>query len=715
MFRLLVIIAIATRMGGGERFRLPKIIKPTRYYLTMDPNFSAATHTFSGSVVIQFQAVSSTTTITLHSKDLKIATSAINLVSAAGTPVRVSRTSSNTDLETFTIHLRQPLATSEQYNLTISRFNGVLGTSDGFFFDRVPTTEGESLMAGTHFQSKGARKAFPCFDEPSFKATFVVSIIRLPKFFSLANQELDYTEKLRDGRFKDVYKETPQMSTYLVAFSVLNFKSTAALERHRVYATPDVINHVSVPLQLSVAMLKSLEQYTGIGYQLPKLDHLVVPNPFIIDNAMENWGLILYRERNFKYTPTAVKDIKRVVTFMAHEFSHQWFGNLVTPEFWDYIWMSESFATYFQYYTASQIQPTWRLMDQFNIDILHQGFLDEEQKGAHPLTYEVQNDQRFPPFHVMYEKGASIVRMMVHFLSHSVFQSAVRRFLSKWQFQNVIPSDLYETFQEEINSSVQKEFLGDLNFGDIMSGWEKNRGYPIVTVTRNYVTGFVTLKQHSPFENGTLWSIPINYAYSFQPNYESTTANFWLSKEHDIIYENVTAEGWLLINKQQTGRFRVNYDMENWKRIMAVLQSDDYERVHVLNRAQLINDAFYLASKKIIPVSLPLTMGEYLVRERDYIPFAAFCNSLANYVYTYNGNSDPDETKFFLNHRFKDQVTPPKPNDYTQEYKIFREYIRYITANIRAILGSQEKPTDSFVDKLLRIDIDRFFPFFFLD
>ncbi|KAK5641116.1 hypothetical protein RI129_009663 [Pyrocoelia pectoralis] len=663
----LLITAIAIPIGKGQRYRLPKTVKPTRYVLTMEPNLSTNAPTFSGNLIIQFQALSPTTSITLHANDIKIATSSVSIVSSTGANVRIWRTTSNPEVQTFTINLRQPLVSLQHYNLTFSKFTGGLGTGEGFFFDRIFTNEGESLIAATHFQSKGARKAFPCFDEPSFKATFIISLIRQPKFFSLSNQELDHMEELSDGRLKDVYKETPPMSTYIVAFSVLNFKSTPVYERHQIYATSEVINDVFVPLQLSVLMLKSLEDYTGIAYGLNKLDHLAVPNSFIIDNAMENWGLILYRERNLKYNPSAVRDIKRVVTFMAHEFSHQWFGNLVTPEFWDYIWISESFATYFQYFTASQIQPTWRLMDQFNIDIIHQGFLEEEEKGAHPLTYEVQDDQRFPPFYVMYEKGASIIRMMVHFLSHSIFQKAVHR-----QFQCVTPQDLYRTFQEEINGSVQKVFLGGMNLGDIMQSWETNKGYPIVTATRNYNTGFVTLKQHSPFENGALWSIPINYVYSFQPNFQDTTASFWFTKEYDIIYENVTTGGWLLINKQQTGRYRVNYDLENWQRIIAVLQSDNFQSIHVLNRAQLLNDAFYFAYQKIIPVSIPLTMSEYLAREKDYIPFAAFCNSLAYYLYTYNGNTDKDETKFFLNHRFKDQITPPGPNDYTQEYKIFR-------------------------------------------
>ncbi|KAK4874651.1 hypothetical protein RN001_014011 [Aquatica leii] len=703
-----VFAVIGYGLVNGDRYRLPKDVVPLRYHLTMEPVLSGSNspqHLFYGSVVIELLVLNYTSTITFHADKIQITSSSISLTDRNKRLIAIKKSFSDDETNTFTLHLQKSLQQGAQYNLTIQKFNGILRSGDGFFLGEYYADGSNRFMAGTHFQPKAARKAFPCFDEPSFKAKFIVNLIRTAEYYSLSNQELQRTEILPNKRFKDIYKDTPVMSTYILSFAVLNFRATKRFERHRVYALSDVITAVDAPLKAAVCILQWFENYTGVDYPLNKMDHLAVPDNFIVDKAMENWGLIVYQEKNLKYTDDLYAR-KRVLTYVAHELAHQWFGNLVTPETFDYLWLSEAISTYFQYYAASFIEPTWRLMDLFLIDNVHNGFFKEEKEGAYPLNYNLPDSKKFPPFHILYEKGSSILRMMTHFLSQEVFQQSLNRYLNQNKYKNVIPSDLYTACQEIIDRAATGTGtnLENMSVEKIMSTWDSNSGYPIVTVNRNYQSGVVSLKQSSAIDNqtNTFWNIPINYVHSKNPNFFRTDPRLWLTTESKVI-KGLPTDGWLIVNTQQTGYYRVNYDLENWKRIINFLHNEDIDKIHVLNRAQLINDAFYFAYEEIIPVSIPLTLCEYLVRETDYIPFASFYNSLSNYVYIYVGLTSPEETEFLHNHTLAANVPPSTPDDYSREYKIFQKYIRYIMANIRNSLGPVDRPEDTYIENIYLI------------
>ncbi|KAF5285905.1 hypothetical protein FQA39_LY04366 [Lamprigera yunnana] len=709
MRTLIFVVFVIPYLVYGERYRLPKNVTPTRYVLTMETVLTTSAQKFNGSVVIELRTLESTYNITLHAEELDISPSSITVTKDDGGNVKVARTIQNNSRKTFTILLQNVLTSDSKYNLTISSFVGKFRNGEGFFLGVSHDQTDYKLIAGTHFQPKSARKVFPCFDEPALKASFIINLIRTADFYTLSNQELNYVEHLPNGRYKDVYRETPIMSTYIVAFCILNYNYTKQLGRHRMYGTKNLINALESSLALAELITQYFESYFGIPYGLPKLDEVAVPNPSIADNAMENWGLILYREKNIIHNDILSK--RNVLSYMSHEISHQWLGNLVTPENFDYLWLSEGLATYFQFYATSKIEPSWKAMDLFVIESVQKGFTSEEDFGDYPLNYELSDDERFPPFHIIYEKASSILHMMVHFMTEEVFRNAVRRYLFKNRYNSVVPQSWYDACQQSINDVG----IGSININKIMNSWDSNPGYPVVTAYRNYGKNSLTLEQTTLFKRPltNLWYIPINYVHSSNLNFENTTADFWLTTKSATI-KTSSPDGWVIFNKQLTGRYRVNYDAENWKRLTNFLLNDDFEKIHVLNRAQLLQDAFYLSYKKLISVSIPLTMSEYLRREKDYVPFAAFYSGIVNYIRIYHGDEVKLETDFFKNHRATVEMPALRPDGYSPAYLRFKQYIQFITINIRKYLGPHDKITDTYLDRLHRKEIDRCFPFYFL-
>ncbi|KAF5270570.1 hypothetical protein FQR65_LT05468 [Abscondita terminalis] len=716
---LLILVVVIAAVHCDVHY-LPKNVKPLRYEITIEPNFTDvgwAPSLFSGAVTIQLEALESTKNITLHAIELNISENSIQ-VNGDFETIPVESTLAQPEDQRYIINLQKSLVPQQVYNLTIGNYVGKFqSNSRGLYKATYGPWDNPKIIAVTHFEPTLARYAFPCFDEPALKAKFVINIIRSKDYNSVANEDLDRTEKLDENRFKDVFKETPVMPTYSVAFAISDYNCTERKERHRICAQDNAFkkNELELPLDLSIKTLKLLEDYLGVNFTLSKMDSFAVPRGFFIHFAMENWGLITYGEEHLRLTnKSSIFTKKRVITYIAHEFAHQWFGNLVTHATWDSIWISESFAAYFQYFIASKVEPSWRLMDVFATEIVQASLYDEQSIGSHGLNYRISRYGQFPPFHIMYQKGSAIVWMMSHFLTPDLFRKALHNYIMEKQFQSVVPADLYNSVQKTVEKEGANNLLGNMTFGEILETWDTFDGYPVVNVTRDYVTGEVVLTQVSFKPNAyesNVWKIPINYVKSTgNLSFEDTKADFWMTEKSMTV--QMDKDGWLVLNKKHSGYYRVNYDSENWERIIHVLKSDSFKDIDVLNRAQLIDDAFYLASKNLLPTDVPFRLSEYLVRERDYIPFASFMSSLSHFCGMYLGRKNPSEVNYFLNHPLRNTITTTS-DGYTEDYLVFQEYIRTITFDIRRYLGNEPKPNEPILDTINRMEIDRHFPYYF--
>ncbi|KAF2901175.1 hypothetical protein ILUMI_05010 [Ignelater luminosus] len=277
--------------------------------------------------------------------------------------------------------------------------------------------------------------------------------------------------------------------------------------------------------------------------------------------------------------------------------------------------------------------------------------------------------------------------MAEHFLTYDVFKRGIRIYLQQNQFGVVQPTDLYDAFQEALNVENLHDSLNNLTVKEILSTWDSSSGYPLVNAYRSYENNSLALIQnsfsrHNIFTYGHIWYIPISVMLQYntnKSNYDNskTTPDYWLTRKY-LQIDNFTSDGWILINKLQTGYYRVNYDITNWERLSEFLYYKDFNLIHVVNRAQLIDDAFNLAKWDYILFEIPLNLSKYLTRETHYLPLASFLGNISS---------------------FKSALT------FTDTYRNFQNYIISILNGAYNYLGFEEKVGDSHLDKLNRINI----------
>uniref|UniRef100_A0A182Q4G3 Aminopeptidase N n=1 Tax=Anopheles farauti TaxID=69004 RepID=A0A182Q4G3_9DIPT len=657
-----------------EDLRLPRSIEPVAYDIRLIPWLMEDNFTFSGTVEILVNVLEDCTNVTLHAAALDIHSASVERVA----PVREEATTndeaedavensikaSGLFVETVEIDHNLTVASKQFYVLMLKsklrkgeqcivrmRYEGVLNDYlQGFYRSSYTANNETRWIATTQFQPTDARRAFPCFDEPALKARFNISIARTKDMISLSNmprlRSFDAREPDLQGYVWDVYQESVPMSTYLVAFVVCDYHNLTS-GNFAVWARADAIGSARYALSVGPRLLKFLEDFFHIDYPLPKVDMIALPD--FSAGAMENWGLITYRETAMLYEEnvSAISNKQHVITVVAHELAHQWFGNLVTPSWWTDLWLNEGFASYMEYLGVDAVEPAWKSMEQFVVNELHNVFSLDALSSSHQISVEVHNPEEIHEIFdkISYGKGATIIRMMDHFLTTKVFKRGLTNYLYDKKYQSASQDDLWQYLTDEARRA--DIFDDHTTVKEIMDTWTLQTGFPVVFVHRDYETDSIEFRQErfsfanalngsdsSRMSERYLWWIPITYTTLGDNNFQQTKPAIWMKAEEALVVNNhdIPSHDWMIVNVQQTGYYRVNYDERNWQMIVTHLQDKNkFRTIAASNRAQLIDDALNLARAGYLDYAVALNVTRYLVHETDYVPWKAAIAAL-NYI-----------------------------------------------------------------------------------
>ncbi|KAL4705520.1 hypothetical protein ACJJTC_011462 [Scirpophaga incertulas] len=707
LFVLLALLgcAVASSMGQNTDlaalYQLPQETRPTHYDISLflDPDNSES---FYGNVTIRIVATTTTNEIVLHAMELDI-----QMISVHNERVQediyVSHELAEDDTHFLRIKLNETMTVYTVYILKIDFVGKYATNMFGIYLSTYAGLDGQSdgKLITSQLQPTFARRAFPCYDEPALKAIFKTTIYA-PATYSVVRTNMDEPIATRraDGDYwvKHEFKETLVMSTYLLAFLVSNFdyihNEENALYRvpFRIYSRPGTQDAAKFALSFGQLNMEALENYTQFEYAFPKMDKVAVPD--FAAGAMENWGLVIYREAALLFTEgvTTTSTKQGIASIICHENMHMWFGNEVSPISWTYTWLNEGFANFFQSFATDLVLPEWRMMDQYVL-AMQNVFQADAVQSTNPMNFEVYTpSQILGTFNaVAYQKSGSVIRMMQHFLTPEVFQKGLIRYLRTYSRKAVIPDDLLLSFQAALDESEHR--LPD-SIRMIMYGWTVRSGFPVVKASRSASSANSLILQQeryltdSSISSNNIWFIPINVVLSNNPDFSDTKPDAWMYLEEvnrvDII--GLSEVEWYIINKQQTGYYRVNYDEENWMALARVLNSS-HEVVHLLNRAQIIDDSFNLARTGRLPYRYPMQIARYLVKEKDYIPWAS-ANAAFNYLDAVLSGSDV----YDLYKQFLLDLTAPLYESLTftasNEEEHVTAYHRNIILNINCRFGN---------------------------
>ncbi|XP_057700939.1 aminopeptidase N-like isoform X2 [Corythoichthys intestinalis] len=636
-----------------DQYRLPSTLVPTLYNVTLWPRLKPNADDlfiFTGRSDVVFTCLEATDMVLIHASKLNFTTfdgrhALLRELSGGWTPA-ITKSWLVVETEYLVLELYGSLKEGASYVLH-TEFQGELADGlDGFYRSEYMEDGVKKVVATSQMQATYARKAFPCFDEPAMKAVFNVTIIHDRDKTALSNaRAIDVRDTvIEDTKVRiTTFEPTAKMSTYLLAFIVSDFTYVESNRQNgvqvRVWARKKAIadGHGDYALNVTWPILKFYERYYDAPYPLPKSDQVALPD--FQAGAMENWGLVTYRETALLYDPerSSAGNKQRVASVIAHELAHMWFGNLVTMRWWNDLWLNEGFASYVEYLGVDYAEPKWNIKDLIILDDLQGVFSLDALASSHPLSRredEVNTPAQISEIFntISYSKGAVVLRMLSGFLGEPVFAKGLSSYLNTFAFSSTVYRDLWDHLQKAVEDTPGLRIPRTVH--EIMHRWTLQMGFPVVTI--NTRTGHVA-QQHFLLDPESVVERPSQFNYTwFVPIQWMKTGlaqqQYWLLDKTDRNPQmRVSGLNWVLANTNVLGYFRVNYDNDNWNRLISVLETN-HLAIPTLNRAQIIDDAFNLARAKMVDVTLALRTTKYLSKETQYIPWQSAVGNL-NFYY----------------------------------------------------------------------------------
>ncbi len=570
-------------------FRLPTVANPKHYDLFIDLDMKK--FRFAGKVAIDLEIEKATNEIILNAAELKIKHARLILQNKS----LAANVKLNPKNEQLILKFNQKVG---GFKKLVVEFSGAINDYLlGLYRNKYLQNGKVKYLAATQFESHYARKMFPCFDEPAYKATFDLAVQLDSKLKAISNMPIK-SEK-RVGKNKIVsFQTSPKMSTYLLCLCAGDFEFLKDKYRNvevRVATVAGKSAQGKFALDLTKKFLKYFEDYSGVKYPLPKLDLVALPD--FQSGAMENWGIITFREIlllfDEKITSTAVK--KRVAEVIAHELWHQWSGNLVTMEWWNDLWLNESFATYMAYKAVNEIFPEWKIWEDFVSDETEIALNEDSLKSTHPIEVEIKTPTDIVEMfdEISYNKGGSILRMLDTFLGEENFRKGVSRHLKKFSYGSATSEDFWQSLAGASKPDVKK----------LMHAWIRQAGFPLVGAELK--DKVLHLKQKRFVFGGKdkiVWPIPLIIKTN--------------STEVKTIFDKPTATikfaqtpNWYKLNYNKTAFYRTKYSDSNLPKLKSQIIN---KTLSAVDRWGIQNDLFRLTKNG------ELTIDNYLDFLRAY-------------------------------------------------------------------------------------------------
>ena len=615
-------------MATPTSYRLSTDVRPLKYDLTLQPNLED--FTFTGEETVDLQVANATSRVVLNASELEVSSARLTLND--GRTIEATDIAVDEDSETAVITFGEEVAPGSA--LLHVQFTGTLNDQlRGFYRSQYTDQEGQQrYLASTQFEATDARRAFPCWDEPSLKATFQVTLVVPSDLTAISNMPIE-SETPQGSDTKTVrFEESPMMSTYLLAFVIGDFASVEATAPGgtlvRVWATRGKESQGQFAVENAASMLGYFNEYFGIPYPLKKLDHIAVPD--FAAGAMENWGAITYRETALLFDPknSAANTRQRIMEVVAHEMAHMWFGDLVTMEWWDDLWLNESFASWMGDKAVDHQYPEWNMWTQFVYQDTNSGLSLDGLRNSHPIEVEVKDPNEIRELFdaISYSKGAATLRMLEDFLGEETFRQGLHGYLSAHQYGNSRTEDLWTALETASGQPVT----------EVMNSWVKQMGYPVLQVETQRQGQEMQLSLHQrrflyddvlgkDQEDQSMWKVPVSIGRA----QVSDKTTILLTERHAelTLGQGTTPASldWVKVNLGQTGFYRVSYPTEEWARLRSAV---DAHHLQATDRLGLQNDAYALVRAGVLPATVFLDLAGAYANEDDASVWADFSANL---------------------------------------------------------------------------------------
>lgn len=617
---------------------------------------------------VEVEIVEATQTITCHAVELYVFNAAVEV---SGRSIPCVETRYLSEDQSVQLVFAETLPASTLAVLSLECHGFLNDELKGFYRSEYSLAGETRVMAVTQFEACDARRAFVCWDEPAVKAKFEISITTDASLTAISNTHVVQTlvqpkknahirvKSRKDATVEKVWKfaETPIMSTYLVGMVVGEFDHVTSVTKEgvlvSVYTPVGRSERGLFALDVASKALSFYSERFGIAYPLKKLDMLAIPD--FAAGAMENWGVITYRETRLLIDSQLSSFAQKMATSrtVCHEIAHQWFGNLVTMDWWTGLWLNEGFARFMEFEAVDHIFPHWNVWETFVQDItMSIAMVKDSMLTSHPIEVPVNHpdevDQIFDV--ISYAKGASVIRMLSEYLGRDVFYEGIHKYLVSFSYRNTTTDDLWRALEQASGQSIT----------DLANSWTRQTGYPVVYYDGKTLTqerffadqGFKALQTDGDKE-ASVWDIPLAFVTSDTPN-EIQRVGIWAGQSGGepgrIVSTPLTVDGtitskivcptgdgaWIKLNPGQSGFFLVNYPPSGWQSLQKPVKD---KTLGTVDRVSLLNSVFAFARSGVVPISQALDFSFAYADETDYLCWKEISSNMRYYASLFSQES----------------------------------------------------------------------------